>query len=334
MLKADLRDKLYNAQQIPNEVLQYIFEQRWFQIWVPKRYSGLGLSFKEGLQLLNKLAEIDGSLGWMVTLCAGANYFSRNLIPEIAEQLFKEQTSCFEGSGMIGGTAEKKDNYFLINGTWRFATGAPYLSHFTLNAILTENGKELLDRDGNPIIRSFIIPKEQVEILPDWQAMGMKATGTYSFKVKNVLVDASHSFVYNEFYTDAVLDRIPFQTFADLTLLINYIGMGKHFLEEAEKIRPNLDLSRFKNELQDNENKIYFFADKVEHLLEKNEEVIIEIQTEIHQFGKQLVSEMAHKILDLYFQLGIKASHTNEPIHQVFCDYFTATQHANFRIQQ
>ena len=181
------------------------------------------------------------------------------------------------------------------------------------------------------MIRSFIIPKDQVEIIADWQAMGMKATGTYSFKVHNILVDEAYSFIYNEFYTDAVLDRIPFRIFADLTLLVNYVGMAEHFLDEAEKIRPQLDLSVFKNELQDNENQIYLFADKIEDLLENNEEISSNIQTEIHQFGEELVSDLSHKILDLYFQLGIKASHTNEPIYLIFCDYFTATQHANFR---
>lgn len=331
MDKQTIQNMLLGADCMPKKVMDYIFEKRWLQIWVPENYGGLGLQFSDGLKVLKKLAETDGSLGWMVTLCAGANYFSRNLKPEIAKKLFKDQTTCFGGSGAIGGTAEIINNQFLINGSWIFATGAPHLSHFTLNACITANGKPVLDKRGNEMIRSFIIPKDQVEIIADWQAMGMKATGTYSFKVHNILVDEAYSFIYNEFYTDAVLDRIPFRIFADLTLLVNYAGMAEHFLDEAEKIRPQLDLSVFKNELQDNENQIYLFADKIEDLLENNEEISSDIQTEIHQFGEELVSDLSHKILDLYFQLGIKASHTNEPIYQIFCDYFTATQHANFR---
>lgn len=331
MDKQTIQNMLLGADCMPKKAMDYIFEKRWLQIWVPENYGGLGLNFTNGLKLLKSLAFIDGSLGWMVTLCAGANYFSRNLKPEIAKKLFKDQTTCFGGSGAIGGTAGRVNNQFLINGSWIFATGAPHLSHFTLNAVVTANGKPVLDKKGNEMIRSFILPKDQVTIISDWKAMGMKATGTYSFKVDNVLVNESYSFIYNEFYTDAVLDRIPFRIFADLTLLINYVGMAEHFLDEAEKIRLNLDLSGFKNELQDNEKQIYLFADKIEDLLENNEEISSDIQTEIHQFGEELVSDLSHKILDLYFQLGIKASHTNEPIYQIFCDYFTATQHANFR---
>lgn len=331
MDSSTIQQKLFGAKQIPADVINHIYKERWLQIWVPKMYGGLGLNFANGLKLLKSLAFIDGSLGWMVTLCAGANYFSRNLKPEIAQELFKDNFTCFGGSGAIGGTAEKLNGFYLINGRWTFATGAPHLSHFTLNAVVTENNQPVLDENGKELIQSFIIPKDQVELITDWKAMGMQATGTFSFTVDEVFVDANHSFIYNEFYTDAILDRIPFSIFADLTLLVNYLGMAEHFLDEAEKIRPQLDLSEFKNQLQDNENQIYLFAVKIEDLLEKEQEISSDIQTEIHQFGEQLIADLSHKILDLYFQLGIKASHTNEPIHQIFCDYFTATQHANFR---
>lgn len=331
MYSSTIQQKLLGAKQIPADVIEHIYKERWLQIWVPKMYGGLGLNFTNGLKLLKSLSLIDGSLGWMVTLCAGANYFSRNLKPDIAQDLFKDHFTCFGGSGAIGGTAEKMNDFYLINGRWTFATGAPHLSHFTLNAVVTENDQAVLDENGKELIRSFIIPKDQVEISTDWKAMGMQATGTFSFAVDHILVDANHSFIYNEFYTDAVLDRIPFRIFADLTLLVNYLGMAEHFLNEAEKIRPELDVEAFRNDLSTQENQTYFFADKIEDLLEKQQEITTEIQTKIHQFGENLVTDLSHKILDLYFQLGIKASHTHEPIQQIFRDYFTATQHANFR---
>lgn len=329
-----IREHMRFATNIPESILQHIHNEKWLQIWVPKQYNGLGLPLKEGLTILKKLAQTNGSLGWMVTLCAGANYFSRNLKPEIAKTLFKDNFTCFGGSGAICGTAEQLNGTFLINGQWIYATGAPYLSHFTLNAVVTKNNAPVLKEDGTQLVKSFIIHKADVEIIADWKAMGMQATGTFSFKVENVIVTENHSFSYDTFYTDSILDKIPFRVFADLTLLVNYLGMAAHFVEEAEKIRPHLNVETFTTYLLSEEQKVYAFADKVETLLEKNQEISAEMQTEIHQFGEQLVSNVSHNILDLYFQLGIRASHTNEPIQQIFRDYFTATQHVNFRIRK
>jgi len=189
----------------------------------------------------------------------------------------------------------------------------------------------LLDESGNEMIRSFIISKNQAEIIPNWQSMGMKATGTYSFKVENVKVSEDYSFVYDEFFTDDVLDRIPFRIFADLTLLVNYLGMASHFAEEALKIRPHLNLDLFNKKIEEAMKKVVESADEIESLLTNSKLVISEKQSEIHDYSSSLVESLSHQILEIYFQLGIRASHTESAVYQVFCDYFTATQHANFR---
>lgn len=328
----ELRGKMHGVSEVPSEIITQIHRDRLLQIWVPNRYGGLGLRLREGLSVLFNWSKIDGSLGWMLTLCSGANFFSRNLKPEIASELFSNSKTCFGGSGMIGGTAEKQtDGTFLINGLWHFATGAPHLSHFTLNAKLTENGNPLLDEYGSETIRSFIIPKNEAKIIPNWKSMGMKATGTYSFKVDNVKVSEDYSFIYDEFFTDDVLDKIPFRIFADLTLLANYLGMASHFSEEAVKIRPNLGLKLFNKMINDDLEKAFQFADEIEDLLNDFEVINSEKQSEIHNFATALVETLSHQILEIYFQLGIKASHTDSAVYQVFCDYFTATQHSNFR---
>ncbi len=328
----EIRKKMHGASEVPQSIIDQIHEERLLQIWVPKVYGGLGLRLNQGLQRLFDWSKIDGSLGWMLTLCSGANFFSRNLKTNIAKELFSNPKTCFGGSGMIGGTAEKQtDGTFLINGLWHFATGAPHLSHFTLNARLTENGNPLLDESGNELIRSFVISKNQVEIIPNWKSMGMKATGTYSFKVENIKVTEDYSFIYDEFFTGDAIDKIPFRIFADLTLLVNYLGMAAHFSEEAIKIRSYLDLKFFDEKINKAMVKVIEFADEVEDLLNESKAITLEKQLEIHDYSSDLVDSLSHQILQIYIQLGIKASHTDSEVYQVFCDYFTATQHSNFR---
>ncbi|KQS93328.1 hypothetical protein ASG21_10155 [Chryseobacterium sp. Leaf394] len=328
----EIKNEMLGASEVSPQIMNLIHDQRLLQIWVPKKYGGLGFRLNQGLQILFDWSKIDGSLGWMLTLCSGANFFSRNLKPEIATTLFSNSKTCFGGSGMIGGTAEKQnDGTFIINGLWHFATGAPHLSHFTLNAKLTEKGIPLLDKFGSEIIRSFVISKNEVEIIPNWKSMGMKATGTFSFKVENVEVSEEYSFVYDDFFTDDVLDKIPFRIFADLTLLVNYLGIASHFSEEAIIIRPNLLLDSFNKMISNELEKTIDFANEIENILNDFETVPPEKQTEIHSFGTDLVEKLSHQILEIYFQLGLRATHKDSAMYQIFCDYFTATQHANFR---
>ena len=332
MLKIDaIRKQLLNVETFNSEVLQLIEKQNWLNIWVPKQYNGLGLPFSEGLQILQKTAKIDGSLGWFITLCSGANYFSRNLKPTIAHQLFSSQKTCFGGSGMLGGTAEKQNDYYIVNGLWHYATGAPYLTHFTLNAKLIENGNEILDENGEPKFLSFILEKSQVELIPTWKSMGMVATSSHSFEVINQKVHQDYSFIYNEFYSDDLVEKIPFRVFADLTLLVNYLGMAEHFLEKSLELFSSNLQTEFEILLNESTSQTIDFSIKIEKLLSKNKVISNVLETEIHQFGENTTEQITNYIIQLYPHLGIKASKTNEEINQIFRDYFTATQHRNFR---
>src|SRR5690606_19406710 len=128
-----LRELCADKEEFPQEVLEWIARENLWNLWVPKDYGGLERSLTQGLKELRSLAQVDGSLGWTVTLCSGANFFVGNLQREVAREIFsgREGPVCFGGSGGVHGTAEKQGDGYVISGRWRYATGAPYLSHFT-----------------------------------------------------------------------------------------------------------------------------------------------------------------------------------------------------------
>jgi len=335
MLKAsELREAMHGATAIPAEVMTHVYKQRWLQIWVPQAYGGLGCDFKTGLLYLYDWSKTDGSLGWMLTLCAGANYFARNMQPNSAKSLFASEYTCFGGSGMVGGTAdEQADGTFVVHGRWDYATGAPYLSHFTLNAKLLKQGKPVLDTNGAAVVHSFIIPKAQVTIIPNWKSMGMKATGTFSFEVKQAVIPADYHFVYDVFHTHDAITKIPFRLFADLTLLVNYLGMASHFMEEAANLLDYDRIYTHQQTIQIALEGILTYAIQLEGLLEHNKPISSALEEEIHHYGGRILEQLIPQITQVYTQLGIKGTQVDQPIHQVFCDFFTATQHANFRAE-
>lgn len=327
-----IRDSSLNATVFSTELLEWIASENLWSLWVPKAYGGLEMSFGEGLRKLKSIAAIDGSLGWTVTLCSGANYFIGNLEKEVAHELFNttQESICFGGSGGAFGTAEKEGSKYKINGRWHYATGAPYLSHFTINAKIVENGKPLQNEDDSPMIRSFILPRKAVHIVEDWNTMGLLATATHSFDVHEEWIDEKYSFIYNQFFLEQAIFKIPFRVFADLTLWVNYVGMGEHFIEEAsghlsaEKLTPLSEVISSANE------QIFSFAEEIEEKTAAASTFTDEYVQSIHVKAADSVQKLTAAIIEAYPLLGIKASREDQQINQVFRDYFTATQHHNF----
>lgn len=325
-----LREHCFDADVFSSEILEWIEKENIWNLWVPKSYGGLEASLSEGLHTLKILAKTDGSLGWTVTLCSGANYFIGNLDKEVADEIFlSSKTPVLGGSGGVFGTAEKLEGGYKISGKWRYATGAPYLSHFTLNARIMLNGKEVMEKDGTPKVRSFIIPKEKVQVVSDWNTMGLVATATYSFEV-NEVVDEKYCFQYNHFYLPQPIFKIPFTLFADVTLWVNYLGMVEHFLEEAQNVLTEEALSDLTNIVSTTNREIFEFSEEIESIIQHSKDFTEEYIQKVHCHAADSVRGISRLIVEVYPYLGIKACNRDHQLNQIFRDYFTATQHHIF----
>src|SRR5690606_14262993 len=111
----------------------------------------------QAVRLEEALAWADGSLGWTLTLCAGANWFAGFLDSGLAKEIFADKKVCLAGSGAATGTAEVIPEGYLLHGKWRYATGAPHATMITANCVITEDGKPLLNIDGSPVIKAFVV---------------------------------------------------------------------------------------------------------------------------------------------------------------------------------
>lgn len=327
----ELKEYDFNTSKFTSSVLDYVNKHNLWGIWVPKLYGGLECSFKEGLNKLQELAKTDGSLGWTVTLCSGANFFIGNLKPNIASEIFKpNETTILGGSGGVFGEAHKVEGGYQIDGTWHYATGANYLTHFTLNAKIFENGIQVLNEEGQPLVLSFILPKSKVEVIENWDTIGLKASVTHSFKVVNALVSEDFSFLYNVSYHNQAIFKIPFTVFADLTLLVNYIGMAQHFLAESQYKQEHATYLELKSSVTKAEGKLYELADSIEQQISVGENISQSFIDEVHATGSESVKELSGNIVALFPFLGVKAVRESNGLHQIFNDFFTATQHHIF----
>lgn len=228
--------------------LAVIYKNKWFNLFVPKIYAGLGLPLPEGLKIEEAVAWADGCAGWTVTLCSGANWFVGFLQQNLAATLFSNEKVCLAGSGRSSGIAKViNENEFEISGSWQYATGAAHATAFTANCLIEKDGHILKDEDGGNLIAAFVFLRSEVSIREDWKAIGMKATSSNSFSVRNLRVGKNRSFMIDE--SKAVLfDKIyqyPFLQFAENTLAVNISGMSIHFMDLVEHRIQHQKLSEY-----------------------------------------------------------------------------------------
>src|SRR5471032_1115064 len=205
---------LADAARFLHPVHQALLHRRgWLTMLAPQASGGAELPLPEVVRLEEAVAAIDGSVGWVLTLCAGAGWFAGFLTPDLAREIIGTRRVC------LG------------------ASGAPMATHFTLNAVLRVDGQPLLDEHGAPRIRAFLVPAAQVQLIPSWNSIGMRASASHSYRVDEAWVSKEHGFTISaaSAYADGPLYRYPFYSLAYVTLAANVAGMASHFMQLAQE---------------------------------------------------------------------------------------------------
>ncbi|WP_223582602.1 acyl-CoA dehydrogenase [Sphingobacterium sp. GVS05A] len=340
----DQQRKAIQQKSLSDEQLELIYLNKWFKIWVPQSLNGLGLDLVGGLSLLKALAYQDGGVAWTVTLCAGANLFVGFIDSEIGRDIFTSKQVCFGGSGQIAGIAEREGKSYRLKGLWKYATGAPHLTHFTLNAYIQADGQQLLDQDGNPLVKSFFVAREFALIHYDWDTFGLEATASHSFSLDNIQVEENQSFLIDASKSTRpeLLYQYPFMPFAELTLLVNFMGMYHRFLDLIEKLfvlKSNhgkgeqmeskaafRKLDEMQQDYTGRENSILELATRSwENLKNKVDNTTLYERIAIE--SRDFVEIILSNVIKLYPHTGISGAAADNEINILFRNIFTASQH-------
>ncbi len=317
------------------EQLEIVYNEKWFHLFVPKEHGGLALSLPDAARLEESIAYADGSVGWVVTLCAGAAMFIGYLSENLANEIFSDPHVCLAGSGQATGRAKIIDGGFEINGSWPYASGAPHATHFTANCIIEPCGQ----------IQSFVFKKEEVTLQPDWQHIGLKATAGYSFSVKDLQVPANRSFIIDpaQARLSHPVYRYPFLQLAKTTIAANIAGMCLSFFDLAKQLLTVKQHLNTRSEGVKNKGLQLITSGlaEIEHLRQKfysaldaswsshcaNGEITSLELNAVSQSSLNLAQQSRNLVNGLYPYCGMYAARTDTMINQVWRNINTASQH-------
>jgi alkylation response protein AidB-like acyl-CoA dehydrogenase len=331
--EAEQEGKLHDDQ------IDIIQRQRWFRMFVPQEYGGLGLSLPDILKMEECLSWADGSTAWVVTLCSGAGWFIGFLDPDLANEVFRDERVCLAGSGAVGGVARVTPGGYEINGYWKYASGSLYATAFTVNCHIEKDGRPLCHPDGSPVVQSFLLRKDEVKLNKNWNGMGMVATGSHSFEIRDLPVLPARSFSIDP--ARATLPhpvyQFPFLQLAETTLAVNSSGMAIRFIDLCQtlfeqKAKQNTkELHHARRKMNELRQVFFAAASAAWETLIINRRIPDLLLAEISEVSRLLAHTSRHLVTELYPMCGLEAANRLTEINRVWRNIHTAGQHALFR---
>src|SRR5690606_32949826 len=131
----------------------------------------------------------------------------------------------FCGTGFPAGRARKVNGGYRVIGHWLYASGCQYASMFSANAVLVDGGRES--------VRAFAFYPDQVEVMHDWGAFGLKGTASHSWRVDDVFVPEERSFAVGDQRWPASnpIYGLSFRLMASVTGVPVRLGIARRFFE-------------------------------------------------------------------------------------------------------
>lgn len=330
------------TKRLQTNLLEFIYEQKWFKLFVPQELGGSMVSLPEAVRIFERASWVDGSLGWVVTIGSGGGFFVPFLSEEAREALFSAKNAVVAGSGHPSGTAKRVEGGYQVSGRWKYCSGSSYATVFTANCIIESD-----QLDDLPQIRAVALRPDQVTILHDWNAVGLKATESNTMVVQDAFVPEERTFSLVEQHglNEYPIYRYPFVPFAQASFAAVGVGICRHFLDEAKAIverssafwqetNPNraaVVMSRIKEAEAMFEQSAEAFLSIVDqswdvHLREG--ELLEPVQRQVSQQCKETARAALHAANGLLPYLGLQAMMEETPLNQTWRDLNTACQHS------
>jgi len=186
-LHASLASRTAHAEElrsVPSETIEELRDVGLFGLMTPRRWGGSELGYAAVLEVQAELASACVSTGWVYGVLTGHSWLAA-LFPERAQaDVFQDDPQALIASllRLSGEAPAKVDGGFRWQGgTGRFCSGIDHSAWVLLGGTVT-------DGDAGPEAWYFLIPREDVEIVDDWHAVGLKGTGSKSILVKDAFI--------------------------------------------------------------------------------------------------------------------------------------------------
>jgi 3-hydroxy-9,10-secoandrosta-1,3,5(10)-triene-9,17-dione monooxygenase len=174
------------SRRIPEEIIRALEEASLFELMVPKRFGGQGLSMETVLRVSAELAKGCPSTSWVQTLMNVSAWFATRAAHRLQEDIFRKAIKprlC--GGLMPSSDVQPVEGGVRVTGRWDFTSGCWHSNWCICGVPILTGGGVKNDESG-----WAFIPMSDLTIEDTWFAAGMKGTGSNTVVANNLFVPA------------------------------------------------------------------------------------------------------------------------------------------------
>ncbi|MBT7333527.1 MAG: hypothetical protein HN856_04035 [Gammaproteobacteria bacterium] len=241
-------DAAQKIRKLPDSIVERLIDEGFFRFTLPKALGGEDASSLDTIKILESIAAIDASVAWNVMLGSEINAMAAGgMDPELAKEVYIDNPNVVMcgggGPGSIPPRAERtEDGGVRVWGQSTFISGCHNATWCFMAAPLMNGDEPERGEDGNPIMKLWMMHRDQWEIIDTWDVAGLRGSGSNDVKADGAYVEPRFLGV-DLMRTPAHYDNPVFRMPVPLRLSFNKVavalGVAKGMLEAFADLAQN-----------------------------------------------------------------------------------------------
>jgi indole-3-acetate monooxygenase len=227
-------DRIRMERRLPDEVELTLRATGVNRLVLPASLGGLEASTVETMEVLERIAAVDGSTAWCTIIGAGSNIFAGYLPPDGAREVFADPD---RGSATmftpLGTLKPVTDGVLRLDGRWPFVSNCLHAAWVGLCAMPST------DDGTTPKPQLVFVRTDELNIEDTWDVVGLRGTGSHHVSADGIIVDPDHVCPFvGEPWPDTPLWRLPLFSVILPMLAAVPLGIARGALDDlARQVR-------------------------------------------------------------------------------------------------
>jgi len=179
--------------RLPTPVLEALRDAGFFRMFRPKTRGGLELSPSDEFRVAEALARIDSAAAWNVQICNASELFGGWFSDDASSEVFGSSEAIVAGAFNPHRRAVAVDGGYRVTGRTPFSSNCQGATWMIGLADVFDGDEMRVDADGQPETLLTVIPAHELQIIENWNTLGMSGTGSHDVDVVDVFVPSARA---------------------------------------------------------------------------------------------------------------------------------------------
>ncbi|WP_330182272.1 acyl-CoA dehydrogenase family protein [Nocardia sp. NBC_01503] len=195
---SERRSEIDANREIPRDIVERLRSMGIYSMGFSAELGGPGLTSLEQMEVVEALSYGDTATGWCAMIGSATGIYAGYLDDQAIAELMPTLDLITAGLIFPAGRAVRVPGGFRLSGRWKFGSAVTHSDLVIGGAFVIADGELETTAAGGPVVRIFVMRRDQVTLFDTWDTTGLRGSGSNDYAVDDLFVPEHHSFSFGE----------------------------------------------------------------------------------------------------------------------------------------